>query len=62
MFPQRKFRLAKDCHFKESFINYINNEHNISIFDSLQPFINELSQYRNLIGYFSGNEKDEKNY
>ena len=60
MFPQRKFRLAKDCHFKESFINYINNKHNISIFDSLQPFINELSQYRNLIGYFSGNEKDEK--
>jgi hypothetical protein len=60
MFPQRKFRTAKDCKFKENFLTFINNKHNITIFDSLQPFINELTQYRNLIGYFSGNEKDEQ--
>ena len=59
MFPQRKFRIAKECHFKESFLTYINSYHTISQFDSLQPFINELSQYRNLIGYLNGNEKDE---
>ena len=59
MFPQRKFRIAKECHFKESFLTYINSNHSISQFDSLQPFINELSQYRNLIGYLNGNEKDE---
>ena len=59
MFPQRKFRIAKECHFKESFFNFINANYEISLFDSLKSFINELSQYRNLIGFLSGNEKDE---
>ena len=60
MFPIKKFRIANDCDFNKSFDYYIRTNYPLEVFNQCQPFIKDLSQTRNLIGYLSINQSESQ--
>ena len=60
MFPIKKFRIANDCDFDKSFDYYIRTNYPLEVFNQCQPFIKDLSQTRNLIGYLSINQSESQ--
>ena len=58
MFPIKKFRIANDCDFNKAFDSYIRTNYPLEIFNQCQPFIKDLAQTRNLIGYLSINQNE----
>ena len=60
MFPIKKFRIANDCDFNKSFDYYIRTNYHLEVFNQCQPFIKDLSQTRNLIGYLSINQSESQ--
>ena len=60
MFPIKKFRIANDSDFNKSFDYYIRTNYPLEVFNQCQPFIKDLSQTRNLIGYLSINQSESQ--
>ena len=60
MFPIKKFRIANDCDFNKAFDSYIRTNYPLEIFNQCQPFIKDLAQTRNLIGYLSINQSESQ--
>ena len=58
MFPIKKFRIANDCDFNKAFDTYIRSNYPLEVFNQCQPFIKDLAQTRNLIGYLSINQSE----
>ena len=60
MLPVKKFRIANDYDFNKSFDYYIRTNYPLEVFNQCQPFIKDLSQTRNLIGYLSINQSESQ--
>ena len=60
MFPIKKFRIANDCDFNKAFDTYIRSNYPLEVFNQCQPFIKDLAQTRNLIGYLSINQSESQ--
>ena len=60
MFPIKKFRIANDCNFMNSFDRYIRANYPLDVFNKCQGFIKDLTQTRNLIGYMSANQNESQ--
>ena len=60
MFPIKKFRIANDCDFMNSFDRYIRSNYPLAVFNQCQGFIKDLTQTRNLIGYMSANQSESQ--
>ena len=58
MFPLKKFRVANDCNYMESFDNYIRRYYPLDVFNQCQNFIKDLTQTRNSIGYLAANQSE----
>ena len=60
MFPIKKYRLANDCDFMNSFDRYIRSNYPLDVFNKCKGFIQDLSQTRNIIGYMSANQSESQ--